>query len=69
MARLLMLLYPILALILPISAQFNFFEQMFGGQGQQQQQAQNAGSDSTWYRHHYQGGTYLLDPSTLFVYH
>jgi hypothetical protein len=69
MARLLILLYPILALILPISAQFNFFEQMFGGQGHQQQQAQNAGSDSTWYRHHYEGGTYLLGPSTLSVYH
>jgi hypothetical protein len=38
------------------SAQFNFFEQMFGGGQQQQQQPQNVGSDSGWYRQHYEGG-------------
>jgi hypothetical protein len=40
------------------SAQFHFFEHMFGGGQQQQQQAQNVGSDSGWYRQHYEGGTY-----------
>jgi hypothetical protein len=32
------------------SAQFNIFEQMFGGGQQQQQQAQNVPSDSSIYR-------------------
>jgi len=38
------------------SAQFHFFEQMFGGGQPQQQQPQNVGSDSGWYRQHYEGG-------------
>jgi len=45
------------------AAQFgNIFEQMFGGQAQQQQaqqqsqQAQNVPSDSEWYQRTYNGG-------------
>ena len=45
-------------LILPTTAQFQFFEQMFGGGGgQQQQQPQNMGSDSAWFQQQYEAGT------------
>lgn len=47
-------------LIVPASAQFQFFEHMFGGGGQQQQQPQNAGSDSAWYQQQYEAGTKIL---------
>lgn len=44
----------LLALLGTVSAQFNFFEQMFGGNGgggqQQHHQQQNAPSDSSYYR-------------------
>lgn len=43
------------ALMLSVSAQFQFFEQMFNG-GQQAQQQRNVGSDSTWYRENYEAG-------------
>ena len=51
------LISALLVFILPVSAQFQFFEQMFnqGGQ-QQQQQPQNAGSDSAWYQQRYEDG-------------
>jgi len=44
-----------LALVGTVSAQFGFFEQMFGGGGggQQQQQPQNVPSDSEAYRTQY----------------
>lgn len=42
------------ALIGSVSAQFGFFEQMFGGNGQQQQQPQNVPSDSSVYRANYE---------------
>ncbi|KAF2665717.1 hypothetical protein BT63DRAFT_443066 [Microthyrium microscopicum] len=60
------------------SAQFQgFFEQMFGGQGgghahgNQQQQGQNAPSDSAWYRQNYEGApcTNYLCPGTLACVH
>jgi hypothetical protein len=41
---------------LPAFAQFQFFEQMFNQGGQQQQQAQNAASDSAWYKQQYEAG-------------
>ncbi|KAL2272574.1 hypothetical protein FJTKL_06292 [Diaporthe vaccinii] len=51
------LLSLLFALLGTVSAQFNFFEQMFGGQQggggghhHHQQQQQNAPSDSSWYR-------------------
>ncbi|KAK2602928.1 hypothetical protein N8I77_009425 [Diaporthe amygdali] len=53
------LLSLLFALLGTVSAQFNFFEQMFGGGGgggggghqhHQHQQQQNAPSDSGWYR-------------------
>lgn len=52
------LLLTTLFLLLPGAlAQFQFFEQMFNGQQQHhhqhQQQAQNAASDSVWYRQQY----------------
>ena len=60
------LLYLCLALFAGLStAQFQFFEQMFGGQqqghpghhGQQQQQEKaNAPSDSEWYQRTYDSG-------------
>jgi hypothetical protein len=42
------------------SAQFQFFDQFFGGQqGQQQQQEkQNVASDSSWFQQNWQQGTY-----------
>lgn len=46
-----------LAFTSSVSAQFGFFEQMFGGQQQQQhQQPQNAPSDSTFYRQQFERG-------------
>jgi hypothetical protein len=36
-----------------VSAQFGFFDQMFGGGGQQQHQQQNSPSDSAHYRNQY----------------
>lgn len=41
---------------LTASAQFQFFEQMFGNQGQQQGAPQNVRSDSTWYKQQYENG-------------
>lgn len=44
-------------------AQFQFFEQMFGGNGQQQesQDRRNVPSDSAWYQKTYDGGmTFLI---------
>lgn len=40
------------------SAQFGFFDQMFQGQGQQQQhqERQNVASDSAWYRQTWESG-------------
>jgi hypothetical protein len=42
-----------------VSAQFQFFEQMFGGGGHQQQQQpqQNSASDSEWYQKNWEAGT------------
>ncbi|KAK0609544.1 hypothetical protein B0T17DRAFT_512643 [Bombardia bombarda] len=55
-----------------VSAQFGFFDQMFGGGGQQQQQApQNVPSDSTMYRANYERShcdNYLC-PDTLACVH
>jgi len=51
------LISALLVFILPVSAQFQFFEQMFNQGGhQQQQQPQNAGSDSAWYQQRYEDG-------------
>jgi hypothetical protein len=55
------LISALLVFILPVSAQFQFFEQMFNQGGhQQQQQPQNAGSDSAWYQQRYEDGTNCL---------
>lgn len=50
----------ILAWTLGVSAQFQFFEQMFGGGGHHHhQQPQNMPSDSSWYQQQYDGGEQL----------
>jgi hypothetical protein len=55
--QLLSFLSAILLLVLPATAQFQFFEQMFGGnQHHQQAQPQNMGSDSAWYQQQYEAG-------------
>lgn len=43
----------VLALTLSVSAQFQFFEQFFGGE---QQQARDVPSDSSWYQQNYAKG-------------
>ena len=41
----------------PAVAQFNFFDQMFGGGHEQHhQQPQNMPSDSVWYKQQYEAG-------------
>jgi hypothetical protein len=52
------------------SAQFQFFEQMFQGQGGHQQQhhrqePQNVPSDSKWYQQNYENGTYTFPTPSL----
>lgn len=45
---------------LTATAQFGFFDQMFGNGGQQQQQQQaNVRSDSSWYQAQYESGMFL----------
>jgi hypothetical protein len=59
MARFQMLLAVLVSLFLSTtSAQFGFFDQMFGGQQQQQQhqEPQNVRSDASWYQAQYEGG-------------
>lgn len=62
------------ALTLPLStlllhtatAQFGFFDQMFGGQQQaQHQQQQNVRSDASWYQAQYDNGKYQPCPLLL----
>jgi hypothetical protein len=50
------LISAVLLLAAGVNAQFNFFEQMFQGGGQQRQQPQNVASDSTWYQENYNNG-------------
>jgi hypothetical protein len=53
------LISALLVFIIPVSAQFQFFDQMFNRQ--QPQQPQNAGSDSAWYQQRYEDGeSYLM---------
>merc|ERR1712111_296297 len=53
--HLLNILTPLLFLVLPATAQFQFFEHMFGGGGGgPQQPTQNAASDSSWYQAQYE---------------
>ncbi|KAF2841253.1 hypothetical protein M501DRAFT_1000419 [Patellaria atrata CBS 101060] len=64
----------ILVLILsatPAFAQFQFFEQMFGGGHHQHQEPQNVRSDSEWYRSQYDGAhcSNYLCPGTLSCVH
>lgn len=55
------------ALVGSVHAQFGFFDQMFGGQQQHQQQPQNVPSDSTIYRANYERSycSNYLCPDTL----
>ncbi|CAD0092078.1 unnamed protein product [Aureobasidium vineae] len=55
----------LLLFVLPTFAQFQFFEQMFNQGGQQNQQPQNAASDSAWYKQQYEAGEPpFLEPNT-----
>ncbi|KAF6804122.1 hypothetical protein CMUS01_14922 [Colletotrichum musicola] len=60
----------LLTLISSTQAQFGFFEQMFGGQ-QQQQQPQNVPSDPSQYQQRYDGSycEHYLCPDTLACVH
>jgi len=51
-------LVAILFLVTAVTAQFQFFEQFFGGQQQPHgaQEKQNVRSDSSWYRQNWEGG-------------
>lgn len=59
--------------ILVVSAQFQFFDQFFGGQQQQQgqQEKQNVASDSSWFQGNWQQATCsnYLCPDTLACVH
>ena len=46
---------------LTATAQFGFFDQMFGQGGHQQQQQANVRSDSSWYQAQYENGKIILD--------
>lgn len=60
MARLSSLLFFLSAYVMSTSAQFGFFDQMFGNQGHQQhQEPQNVRSDSQWYQAQYEGGKFI----------
>jgi hypothetical protein len=59
MARLSSLIIVLSAWFISSSAQFGFFDQMFGQQGHQQhQEPQNVRSDSSWYQAQYEGGMF-----------
>ena len=60
--RIQMLVSALTLLFIPAYAQFQFFEQMFGGAGghHQQAQPQNMASDSAWYQQQYEAGTLQL---------
>ncbi|PGH09408.1 hypothetical protein AJ80_07683 [Polytolypa hystricis UAMH7299] len=72
MTRLLALL-GVLLLSTLVHAQFQFFEQMFGGGGGQErsQEDHNGPSDSVWYQRHYDGArcSKYLCPGTLACVH
>ena len=65
MARFHMALVVLTTWFLGATAQFGFFDQMFGGGGGQQQQPQNVRSDSSWYQAQYEGGMFRR---SLFTY-
>ncbi|KAF2725169.1 hypothetical protein K431DRAFT_336223 [Polychaeton citri CBS 116435] len=70
--QILVLFSTVVLLILPsVSAQFQFFEQMFQQGGGQQGQPQNAGSDSVWYQQRYEDAhcDRYLCPHTLSCVH
>ena len=65
MARFHIILAVLASFIWCSSAQFGFFDQMFGGGGgQQHQEPQNVRSDSSWYQAQYEGGTSICCFST-----
>lgn len=51
---------------LTATAQFGFFDQMFGQGGQQQQQQANVRSDSSWYQAQYENGRSNLSSHVIF---
>ncbi|KAL6703406.1 Long chronological lifespan protein 2 [Coniothyrium glycines] len=74
MTRIYMILTVLATCFFTSSAQFGFFDQMFGQQQQQQQQQhqpQNVRSDSAWYQAQYEGAqcSHYLCPGTLSCVH
>ncbi|RYN27426.1 hypothetical protein AA0113_g7441 [Alternaria arborescens] len=72
MARFQIILAVLASFIWCSSAQFGFFDQMFGGGGgQQHQEPQNVRSDSSWYQAQYEGAqcSHYLCPGTLSCVH
>jgi hypothetical protein len=60
MVRFQILLAVLASLVWGSSAQFGFFDQMFGGGGgQQHQEPQNVRSDASWYQAQYEGGKFF----------
>ena len=51
-----LLLAALLLAVSPVAAQFQLFEQMFGGGQQQAHQPQDVASDSNWYRQNWDNG-------------
>ncbi|EEA24340.1 Long chronological lifespan protein 2 [Talaromyces marneffei ATCC 18224] len=73
LAKPLTAIWTLFLLISTAQAQFQFFEQMFGGGGSHQghQQEQEASSDSSWYQQTWEGThcTKYLCPDTLACVH
>ncbi|KNG51809.1 long chronological lifespan protein 2 [Stemphylium lycopersici] len=77
MPRFHILLAVLASLVWSASAQFGFFDQMFGGGGggggggQQRAEPQNVRSDSSWYQAQYEGAqcSHYLCPGTLSCVH
>lgn len=63
LAKPLTAIWTLFLLISTAQAQFQFFEQMFGGGGSHQghQQEQEASSDSSWYQQTWEGSEHILD--------
>lgn len=62
LAKPLTAIWTLFLLISTAQAQFQFFEQMFGGGSQQgHPQEQEASSDSSWYQRTWEGGDHILN--------
>ncbi|OXV09070.1 hypothetical protein Egran_03167 [Elaphomyces granulatus] len=64
-------LWALLLFLSAARAQFQFFEQMFGGQQQEHHQPEqhDVPSDSSWYQRTWDGDTCVLEPSLASISH